>query len=155
MKICFFIGHHDAPDTVISLLDESLEHHITEFGVSQFLVGHYGAFDRMAAASVIRAKRKHPDIRLLLLLPYHPAERLVELDAGFDASFYPEGMENTPRHYAIVRANEYVIRHVCDYLIAYGKYQATKTDDFIKIAKVRERKGFLHIDNLAERVNPM
>lgn len=107
MKSCFFIGHHDAPSTVTPLLDEAVKRHVTEFGVTQFLVGHYGAFDKMAASSVIRAKRECSGVRLLLLLPYHPAERLVELDTGFDASFYPEGMEKVPRRFAIVRANEY------------------------------------------------
>ena len=88
MKTCFFIGHHNAPSAVAPLLDEAIERHITEYGVDRFLVGRYGAFDAMAAGAVIRAKQAHPDVDLLLLLSYHPAERHVELPHGFDDSYY-------------------------------------------------------------------
>ena len=147
---CFFIGHHNAPQSVSPLLDEAVERHITEYGVTRFIVGHYGAFDSMAAGAVIHAKKEHENIELQLLLPYHPAERKIELPEGFDSSYYPEGMEKAPRRVAIVRANEYVIRHVCDYLICYDLYLATKTHDFVEVARVREVKGGLHVENLAE-----
>ena len=150
IKTCFFIGHHNAPESQRPLLDAAVERHITEYGVTRFIVGHYGRFDHMAADAVIRAKQEHEAVTLMLLLPYHPTERPIELETGFDGSFYPEGMENVPRRYAIVRANEYVIRHVCDYLIAYDRYLATKTHDFVEIARVRAAKGGLHIENLAE-----
>ena len=78
MGTCFFIGHHNAPESVRLLLDEAIERHIIEYGVTRFIVGHYGAFDAMGAGAVIRAKQAHPDIELLLLLPYHPTERPVE-----------------------------------------------------------------------------
>ena len=70
----------------------------------------------MAAGCLVEAKTNHPGLRLVLLLPYHPAERPVALPAGFDGSFYPPGMEQVPRRLAIVRANEYMARH-CDVLI--------------------------------------
>lgn len=111
VSTCFFIGHHNAPESVRLLLDEAVERHITDYGVTRFLVGRYGTFDALSAGAVIRAKQAHPDIELLLLLPYHPTERPVELMAGFDGRYYPEGMERVPRRLAIVRANEYVIRY--------------------------------------------
>ena len=150
MKTCFFIGHHDAPPAISGLLDAVVERHITEYGVSRFIVGHYGAFDSMAAGAVKRSKAKHDGVELFLLLPYHPAERPIELEEGFGSSFYPDGLETVPRRYAIVRANEYVIRHVCDYLIAYDRNIASKTHDFVKTARARAAKGGLHIENLAE-----
>ena len=151
MKTCFFIGHRDTPSTVTPLLDDAVERHITEYGVSRFIVGHYGTFDSMAAGAVKRSKIQHKDVELCLLLPYHPAERPIELEESFDGSFYPQGMEQVPRRYAFVRANEYVIRHVCDYLIAYDRYLATKTHDFVEIARARAAKGGLRVENLAER----
>lgn len=105
------------------------------------------------AHSVIRVKQAYPDVELLLLLPYHPAERPVELPQGFDGSYYPEGMERVPRRLAIVRANEYVIRHVCDHLIAYDRHLATKTHNFVELALQREKKGLMHVTNLAELKN--
>ena len=152
-KLCFFIGHRNAPESIRPLLDDAVERHITECGVTRFIVGHYGAFDAMAAGAVIHAKHAYPDVELLLLLPYHPVERCVELPQGFDASYYPEGMEYVPRRFAIVRANEYVIRRVCDYLIAYDRYLATKTHDFVSMALQREKKGLIHVTNLTELKN--
>ena len=72
MKTCFFIGHRDAPEALRPLLDAAVERHITEYGVTEFVVGHYGRFDYMAAGAVQAAKARHPDISLVLLLPYYP-----------------------------------------------------------------------------------
>ena len=90
-----------------------------QYGVTEFLVGQYGAFDRMAAKAVIQLKEKYPDVKLTLLLPYHPGERKVELPDGFDGSLYPEGQETVPKRLAIVRANQYAVKH-SGYLIAYA-----------------------------------
>ena len=53
MKTCFFIGHRDAPNRIKLLLYEAIERHITEYGVTHFVVGH---FDLMAAQAVCEAK---------------------------------------------------------------------------------------------------
>ena len=122
MKTCFLIGHRDAPEDLRGKLAEAIDWAITVDGVAEFVVGRYGGFDRMAAGCLAEAKRQHPEIRLVLLLPYHPAERPVDLPQGFDGSFYPPGMESVPRRLAIVRANEYMARH-CDVLICYAILQ--------------------------------
>ena len=90
-----------------------------QHGVTEFLVGQYGAFDRMAAKAVIQLKEKYPDVVLTLLLAYHPGEKKVKLPEGFDGSLYPEGQETVPRRLAIVRANQYAVKH-SGYLIAYA-----------------------------------
>ena len=119
MKTCFLIGHRDVPEELRERLEKAIDEAIMRDGVTEFVVGQYGAFDRMAAGCLAEAKKAHPGLRLVLLLPYHPAERPVALPAGFDGSFYPPGMEQVPRRLAIVRANEYMARH-CDVLICYA-----------------------------------
>ena len=47
MGSCFFIGHRETPDQVYPALLETIEHHITEYGVAEFVVGQYGNFDRL------------------------------------------------------------------------------------------------------------
>lgn len=121
MKSCFFIGHRDAPAEIFPAIVEAVEDHIITYAVTEFTVGNYGSFDRMAARAVIDAKKKYPQITLSLLIPYHPAERAVELPLGFDNLFYPPQMEHVPRRLAIVRANNYMLAHV-DHLIAYAPY---------------------------------
>ena len=145
MKSCFFIGHREASEEIFSALTEAVEHHIVHSGVTEFIVGNYGGFDRMAARAVISAKALHPEISLLLLRHYHPAERPMETLPGFDGTFYPPGMESVPRRYAIVRANRYMIDHV-DYLIAYAWHPASNAKELSAYAL---RKGVV-VTNLGE-----
>ena len=146
MASCFFIGHRDAPKKLRPLLDAAIERHITECGVSEFIVGHYGRFDYMAAAAVKAAKEQHPDISLVLLLPYYPFPFDTE---GYDRTYYPEGMETVPKPYAIVRANEHMIE-TCDYLICYDAGLVGNTGKLVKKALRRQEKGEMRVENLAE-----
>ena len=141
-KRCFLIGHHDAPESIYPALRKEIERHITELGVTEFIVGHYGNFDRMAARALATAKQMHPEISLWLLLPYHPAEQKVEVPKGFDGSFYPEGLEKTPRRVAIVRANRYVIDYV-HFLIAYIRYPGSNTQKLFEYAKKKKLQSSL------------
>lgn len=148
-KRCFFIGHREAPRQVYEYLREAVETHIVEYGVREFIVGHYGGFDRIAAEAVIDAKKTHPKASLLLLLPYHPAERPIKKPDGFDCTFHPEGMESVPRSFAIVRANKYMVNHV-DYLIAYAWQPGSNAQNLVEYARRRERKGAIAVQNLAD-----
>lgn len=125
-KTCFFVGHRDVPPEICPALRAEVERHIRELGVTEFIVGHYGRFDRLAAETVIAAKRVYSDISLFLLLPYHPAERPVELPSGFDGIYCPPGMESVPRKFSIVRANRYALDHA-DCLIACVLHPASNT----------------------------
>ena len=56
MKTCFFIGHREASSEILPMLTETVEQHIVEYGVTEFVVGNYGGFDRLAAKTVIPIK---------------------------------------------------------------------------------------------------
>lgn len=134
MKSCFFIGHREASSEIMPALKTAIEQHIAEYGVTEFIVGHYGGFDRMAAKAVIAAKVQHPEITLSMLIPYHPSEQRVELPPGFDNTFYPPGMEKVPRRHAIVRANRYMVDHV-DFLIAYAWHPGSNARELVEYAQ--------------------
>ena len=148
MASCFFIGHRDAPDELRPLLAETVERYITLYGVTEFIVGHYGRFDAMAASAVRAAKKQHPEVKLMLLIPYYPPPYDTSC---YDCTYYPEGMEKIPKPYVIVRANEHMIKS-CSYLICYCTGLIGKTRDFLELACQRERKGLMHITNLAEQI---
>ena len=148
MKSCFFVGHHSAPPGIRAKLEEAIERHIREYDVTEFIVGHYGTFDHIAQGVLKRAKEQYPHIQLLLILPYHPTEHHIEVPEGF-SSYYPPGMETVPRQFAIARANRIVISSV-DYLICYDAGRIGNTRELVEYARRRERKGLLHIENLAE-----
>lgn len=149
-KSCFFIGHRDAPEAIYPQLLAEVERHIAELGVTEFIVGHYGRFDRLAAKAVIAAKQRHPNISLLLLLPYHPSEQSIEIPVGFDNTYYPPGMEKVPRKLAIVWANRYVVDHV-DYLIAYAWHPASNARELVKYAAVRQQDVKITVVNIYKK----
>lgn len=141
---CFFIGHRETSDSIFPALVQAVERHITEYGVTEFIVGHYGNFDRLAARAVLKAKERHPQVTLFLLLPYHPADRPIPAPEGFDGTFYPPGMERVPKRAAIVRANRYMADH-CDFLIAYPWHPASNARELVDYAQAR---GTVQVDNL-------
>ena len=150
-KSCFLIGHREADEKLLPRLELEIERLIRSEKVRYFYVGGYGGFDQIAATAVKHAKKKYPDITLMLVLPYHPAERTVEKPPGYDGTYYPEGLEKTPRPFAIVKANHIMV-DTCDWLICYVRHGASNSGNILEYAKRREKKGFIQITNIAERI---
>ena len=146
-KSCFFIGHREASEEIYPALYAAVEDHIIHNGVTEFIVGHYGGFDRLAARAVEAAKQHHSEIELTLLLPYHPAECPLPVPDAFDNTYYPPGMETVPRRFAIVRANRYMVDHT-DFLIAYVWHPASNARNLLEYARKRERKGLIRVTTL-------
>ena len=144
-KTCFFIGHRDVPDIIYPALLAEVERHITELGVGEFIVGHYDGFDSLAARAVKEAKAWHPEVELTLLLPYHPAKKLVQKPEGFVC--HP-GMEKVPYRAAIVAANRYVVDHV-DYLIAYAWQPGSNSKSLMEYAR---KRGKVHLTELVGKI---
>ena len=149
MAGCFFIGHRDTPDTVLPTLAAEVERHIMEYGVVDFVVGHYGRFDALAAKAVMDAKKRHPMVTLTLLLPYHPAERAVDLPPGFDGTLYPPGMETAPKRLAILRSNHYMVEH-STHLIAYVTHPSAGSREVLEAALKRQKRSLIRVTNLSD-----
>ena len=136
MKSCFFIGHREASCEILPTLKETIEKHIINYGVKEFIVGNYGSFDQLAAKALIDAKKQHPEITISMLIPYHPAERPVKTPQGFDNTYYPPCMEKVPRRLAIIHANRYMVNHA-DYLIAYAWHPASNARNLLEYASTK------------------
>jgi hypothetical protein len=150
-KSTFFIGHRDTPTTVRPLLLRAVEKHITEYGVTEFYVGHIGAFDGMAAGVLAEMKERYPHIKNYLLLAYHPAVRKVDLPKGFETTLLLDGQEKSPPRYAIANLNKRIVKET-DYLIAYVRHITDGSHKLLDYAKEREKKGWLVITNLAAKL---
>ena len=148
-KICFFIGHRDTPDIIFPRLCQAVTQHIVQYGVDTFYIGHYGRFDSLAAQAVLLAKMKYTNISVYLLLPYHPFERPVQVPQGFDGTFYPTGMEDVPKRYAIPHANLRMV-DMCNYLIAYVQYPSNGSKKVLNAALHKQAKGEIHVCNLGD-----
>ena len=70
---CCFTGHRKIPKNDINALREmvefEIEKHYCLHGVKTFISGGAMGFDLLAAEEVIKAKKRHPDIRLIFALP--------------------------------------------------------------------------------------
>ena len=148
-KSCFFIGHRDADERLLPRLELVVDRLIQEDGVRYFYVGGYGGFDRLAAAAVRRMKQKYPDITLMLVLPYHPAERPTEAPEGFDRTYHPDGLESTPKRYAIVRTNKIMV-DACDWLVCYVRHGAGNSRKLLEYTQRRAARGLIQIENIGE-----
>lgn len=147
MKSCFFIGHRGASADVYPALERAVEQHIAEYGVTGFVVGNHGEFDRLAAKAVIAAKARYPHITLTMLLPYQPEACTVTPPAEFDNIFYPPGMELVQRRFAISRANRYMVDHV-HYLIACIGRSTSNIKELVEYAKMREASRLITVTQL-------
>ena len=149
MKSCFFIGHREADERLLPVLQSMIRRLIEEEGVTEFYVGGYGGFDRIAGAAVKQLKAEYPHISLRIMIPYHPAERPVEAPNGYDGTYYPNGLEGVPRRFRIARANRIMI-DTSDWLIAYVYHGASNSRKFLEYAERRKKKGLLQVQNIAE-----
>jgi len=112
-------------------------------------VGDHGNFDRYVQSALSSAKKKYPEIKLLLLTAYHPATRRIELPDGFDYVYYPPGMERIPPKLAIVRANRYIVKNV-NILIAFVWHPGSAARDLLEYAGARQKHSSLCIYNIAD-----
>ena len=146
-KVCFMFGHATTPQDALPLIEAAAEQQYHEQGIRTFIVGNRGCFDGYAATAIKSLKKRRTDISLLLLLAYHPGERAADLTDGFDNSYYPP-LEGTPRQYAIVRANRYMV-DTADSIICYVKHIGN-TRNLLEYAERRQKKEGITIENVAE-----
>ena len=99
-------------------------------GVTEWIVGGYGNFDRLSAVAIRELKTRHP-VTLTFLTPYHN----TPVPDGFDGAWYPFETAVPPR-VAIVRANRAAV-NVCDTVLTYARY-AGNTRGVVTYA---EKKG--------------
>ena len=149
MKSCFFIGHREADERLLPVLQSTIQQLIEEEGVTEFYVGGYGGFDRIAGAAVKQLKAEYPHISLRMMIPYHPAERPVEAPNGYDGTYYPNGLGGVPKRFRIAKANRIMI-DTSDWLIAYVYHEASNSWKFLEYAERRKKKGLLQVQNIAE-----
>ena len=150
MASCFFIGHRETEDHILPRIIEAAEILIREKQVSEFYVGGYGGFDHLAGKAVVSLKNKYPNIRLYLVIPYHPADRPIETPVGYDGTFYPDGMEMIPPRYAISIANRKMVDS-CDFLIVHVTHTVSNAYNLLEYAKKRQKKRRFQIINFGAK----
>ena len=113
--IVTFCGHRDVPqqEEVQLWLIDCVEK-LRQEGATDFYLGGYGAYDRMAAGVVWKMKERYPQIRSTLVMPYLDWTPDI---SQYDVTIYPP-LELVPRRFAISRRNRWLMDRA-DIVVAY------------------------------------
>lgn len=145
-RCCGFFGHRDffCDDAdLIKIKNEILS--CINRGIYSFLICFYGNFDGACASIIYNLKKKYPQIKSYLVIPYrdkkfHTLEKEY-IKETFDEIIYPP-IENIPKKFAILKCNEWIVSQ-CDYLIFYVNFSfggAYKTMEFAH----RKKKKYIN-----------
>ena len=131
MSVCTFFGHRACYGLDEARLVRTVEGLIAH-GADTFYVGNQGRFDGMVYHCLKQLQKKHPHIRVTIVLAYLPGEKRGE--AVPEDTMYPE-IEGHPK-FAIERRNRWMIGEA-DYCICYVNYTWGGAYKFSRQAKRR------------------
>ena len=145
MFSCTFIGHRDCPDFIEDELYMQVENLIVNNSVKKFYVGSEGKFDFITYKVLLKLKKKY-NIEILVVLAY-----LDNKKNYYNQSFtvFPEILEKTPRRYAILKRNHYMIDK-SQFMICYVDNSFTNAYSFLKYALIKKLK----VINLGKYIPP-
>ena len=126
--ICTFFGHKDSSPAISKKLENAIENLISKHGVTHFYIGNHGIFDRIALQSVTSLKEKFPFITYEIVLAYLPKQPLNH------PTLYPEGIEKSPKRFAICFRNQWMIHH-SDYVLCHVLHSFGGAYQFAELAK--------------------
>ena len=90
---CFFTGHRSLPEeqkAALLVRMKSTVSYLYAAGVKTFHAGGALGFDMFAAAQIVDLRRSHPDMRLVLNLPFHNQTDRWNADAKRFYTFFLE-----------------------------------------------------------------
>ena len=138
------IGHDKCQNVDTDHLRSELIHLINS-GVTTFISGGTGGFDRLCAHMIHDLKATFPHIRSYIIIPYLD-QRIFE-PTYFDGSEFPECLEAVPYRFRISRRNRYMADNAAyalcyvthDYGGAAQTYRYAKNHG-VSIIDIKERQ---------------
>lgn len=138
MSSCTFFGHRIITKDIKSLLTRQIENLITEYGVNVFYVGNNSQFDYLVATVLREVKLHNPQILYWIVLAYLPEKKQEYNPLSDIETIYPEGLEYTPRRFAISKRNQWMVQQ-SDYVIAYVEHSFGGAAQFTEYAQKKNR----------------
>ncbi len=115
MKTVVFIGHNECYNLSEEKLNSAIINCVNS-GVTNFLSGGQGRFDRICARKIFDLKNFYPNIKNSLVIPY-PTFNVFNKQL-FDEIILPDGFEKFHYKAAIPERNKYMVRN-SDIAICY------------------------------------
>ncbi|MCQ2443598.1 MAG: hypothetical protein MJ077_10915 [Oscillospiraceae bacterium] len=141
--VCFF-GHHDCPDSAKPLIRQRILELYEKAPNTEFYVGNQGRFDALVLSVFKDLMQEGEKPNFCVVLAYHPDQAPMP-DIPFEFTLYPEGIEKTPKRFAISWRNKWMVRN-SDTVICYIRHWHGGAAKFVEMA---EKKGKTII-NLAD-----
>ena len=114
-KTALFIGHSDCYGISAEEIEKAIIK-LIQLGVTDFLSGGQGGFDRLCARCVYNLKSQYPEIKNYLVIPYLSFS-VFNKDI-FDEILYPDGFEKYHFKAAIPARNKFMVDN-STYAICY------------------------------------
>lgn len=137
--IVTFCGHSEIhnQNAVRQWLKETVESLVLQ-GADMFLIGGYGAYDRMASSVVWKLREQYPQMQSVLVRPY--LNREMD-ESQCDWTVYPR-LENVPPKYAISHCNRYMVEKA-DTVVAYVRHSWGGAAQTLEYAR-QKKKDIIH-----------
>ena len=113
-----FLGHRDAPYSLTTVIEQTVEFLIENEGADRFFVGCNGTFDTMVIKALSNLKISHPEIDVCVALAYMPTNK-EKPPHSFDTIFPEDAARALPR-FAISARNRWMVTS-SDVIVTYVK----------------------------------
>lgn len=134
-KTAIFIGHNECYGADKEKVKNTIRT-LVKKGVTVYMSGGQGGFDRLCAGCVYELKNEYPQLRNYLVIPY-PNFNVFNRDI-FDSVIYPDGFEKYSFKAAIPARNRYLVDNA-HYAVCYVTHSwggAAKTFEIAKSKKL-------------------
>ena len=111
-KVCCGFEHRDMNRDFSRALYAEIERQAAENGVTTFMTGGMGEFDRELAAAVRLCQRAYPTLRLILVKPYFSSELNTNknyYESMFDEVIIPDVSATAYPKAAITKRNRWLV----------------------------------------------
>lgn len=136
MSVCCFFGHRKLYTDISNKIEKVIKDLILKNNVKMFYVGCNGDFD-ISVIKILADMSKKYNIDYNIVLAYLPQKPEKEYPYDLSNSIYPEGIESTPKRFAISWRNKWMIDK-SDYVISYITHTYGGAYKYTELAK---RKG--------------
>ena len=141
MAACTFFGHRECCNLDSVRLCQTIDELIA-CGVDTFYVGSQGQFDSTVYSHLKQLRKKHPHIRVCVVLAYLPSEKHPPSDT--EDTMYPE-IEGHPK-FAIERRNRWMIEQ-SEYCVCCINHSWGGAYKFARTA-LRHGKKIINLGNM-------
>lgn len=144
--VCCFFGHRDAPDTIRGELENAIRQLLSECPDAEFLVGNQGHFDGIVLSALRKCREEFPSMTYHVVLAYMPGAKEEYPQYHEGETLYPEGLEHSPRRFAIARRNDWMLKE-SNIVVAYVRFYGGGAGQFVRKAE-RQKKRIINLCRL-------